>query len=364
MNYSSVENEYLVKMLRAALKSEPLPPVPDNIDWDRLIALSKSQQVYSMIAPVIDMNCLTQEQALDFKNHTQSELMRILAMRNELDEIKAQLKNEKIKFMLLKGSVIRRYYPQEKMRQMSDIDILYCPDDREKLVRIMKSRGFYLSTAEANSDDFYKNPFYLFEFHREIFDEADQFHPDFDLWKRATVDSENPYEHHMSKEDIFIYTLCHMYDHYCLTGCGIRFVCDIYVILNAFDSFDWDYINSTFEKFGFKQFCDTAIGLAKALFDDDSTITEQEQQLFDFIMSGGVYGKGIDIKKIIDEDFGGSKLKYILHRLFPPKNQMKGNYLELRERPYLLPYFYIKRLFEKVSYHSNLMKEELRKIMK
>lgn len=363
MKYSTYESEYLLELLKAALTGTPVKKADSSINWSGLVELAKEQQVYSIIASALDSTAMPQGFLSELKLYNQNELLRLIAMKNELEEIKDELAGEQIEFMLVKGSVIRDYYPQQKMRQMSDVDILYKAENQEKLVSYMKSRGYMLKAAEANSDDFFKKPFYSFEFHRQIFDEKDAFHPDFDLWKRAYADSENPYEYHISREDIFIYSLCHMYDHYSLSGCGIRFVCDIYVLLKNLGTLDWDYINNTFEEFKFKNFCDTAIILARSLFMGEQG-NDDAQRLLDFMLSGGVYGRSMDIDEYISRAYDGSRLKYIIHRLFPPKSQMFGNYLELKKRPYLLPLFYVIRIFQKLKYNGKKIKKELKSLKK
>lgn len=361
MRYSSVESEYLVEVLKSALECAPLSKAPENIDWQRFVDLANKQQVYSIIAPVLGELSIPQEHLQRLNVYNQNELLRIIAMKNELEEIENELQQSKIEYMLVKGSVLRSYYPQQKMRQMTDIDILYKKQHQEKLISMMKKRGYYLKTAQANSDDFFKKPFYTFEFHRDIFDEADEFSPDFDLWERAVPDNKNSCKYHINNEDLFIYSLCHMYDHYSISGCGIRFVCDIYVLLNAFDKLDWDYINCKFTEFGFADFCDTAISLTKTIF-MNGTSDDKQQNLLDFILSGGVYGKEKDFDTVISEKFGNSKMRYILHRLFPSKKQMLGNYPQLRKRPFLLPLYYIVRIFQKLKYDDKTIKDEIKKI--
>lgn len=361
MKYSSSESEYLTELLKSALKGTAVPCADDSIDWQMLVDLAVKQQVYSIIAPILSDTNIPKEQMQALEVQNKNELIRLIAMKNELEEIKLELLNNGIDFMLVKGSVIRDYYPQQKMRQMSDIDILYKAENQGKLISIMKNRGYHLETAAANSDDFFKPPFYSFEFHRQIFDENDAFHPDFDLWERAYADAQNPCEYHISKEDIFIYSLCHMYDHYSLSGCGIRFVCDIYVLLKELDNLDWDYINSTFVKFGFNKFCETAIGLARSIFMNKQE-TACEQELFDFIMTCGVYGKSLEITELIENKYNGSRLKYVMHRLFPPKSVMVGNYIQLRKRPYLLPAYYVIRIVQKLTYKRKSIKQEISKL--
>ena len=138
MKYTCIESEYLVALLKCALKNEDVPDVPVGLNWEKLVKLSNEQQVYSTIAPVINKINIPVEQAQELTFYTQNELVRMIAMKNELEQIEKELDALKIDYKLLKGSVIKLCYPKQKMRQMSDVDILYHEKDRERLVSMMK----------------------------------------------------------------------------------------------------------------------------------------------------------------------------------------------------------------------------------
>lgn len=363
MTYASVESEYLIALLKAAIKKEPLPSAPDSIDWKELVDISKKQQVYSIIASVLDPSLLPKAQAGALVGYVQSELLRLLSMKNELEELEQELMQKQIKFMLLKGSVIRNYYPQQKMRQMSDIDILYDYTKRDELLKIMKSRGFRLTTSCENSDDFFKEPFYTFEWHRELFFDEHQFCPHFDLWNNAVADEKNPYKYHIESTEHFVYTICHMYKHYATNGCGVRFLCDIYVLMNYGEPIDMPSAMARLDEIGIKEFAEDAIALTNAVF-NDMPVTENQQKMLDFLLSSGVYGNlVVDYTKKLEE-FNGSKFRYLFRRLFPEKKKMLAEYRKLEKKPYLLPVYYIIRLFTKMKYNSGMAKHELNEIKK
>lgn len=363
MQYSSLESEYLMALLKSALKKESPLPAPDGLDWEGLVSISKKQQVYSIIAAVLDSSNLPEKQAQELEVYVKNELLRLLSMKNELEELERELQKKQIKFMLLKGSVIRNYYPRQKMRQMSDIDILYDYSKRDTLLKIMKSRGFRLTASCENSDDFFKKPFYTFEWHRELFFEEAEFCPHFDLWKNAKADSQNPYKYYVEETEHFIYTICHMYKHYATDGCGVRFLCDIYVLLNYGEKVDLDRAVAELDKIGIKDFALDAICLANAVF-DGGELTENQQKMLDFLLSSGVYGNHIvDYSKKLSE-FNGSKIRYLFRRIFPNRKKMTADYRQLEKRPYLLPVYYIIRLFTKVKYNSKEAGIELNEIRK
>ncbi|MCM1114298.1 MAG: nucleotidyltransferase family protein [Clostridium sp.] len=363
MTYSSAESEYLVELIKSAIMNTAIKTPPKNINWGEFVSLAKKQQVYSIIAPVLSKIDIPDKQAKELQLYNQNELLRLIAMKNELEQIEEDLSAKGIDYMLVKGSVIRNFYPQQKMRQMSDIDILYDYSKRDALLKIMKAHGFRLTTSCENSDDFFKEPFYTFEWHRELFFEEAEFCPHFDLWKNALADDKNPHKYAVESTEHFVYTICHMYKHYATNGCGIRFLCDIYVLMQYGSPIDMDRAVQMLEDIKIKEFAVDAIGLTQAVF-HGTAVSDNQQKMMDFLLDSGVYGNlVIDYSQKLQE-YNNSKRRYILKRLFPEKKKMTANYRALEKRPYLLPYYYIVRLFTKFRYNSKSMKKELRALRK
>ncbi|MFR5875148.1 MAG: nucleotidyltransferase family protein [Eubacterium sp.] len=362
LNTHNYETEYLTALLRSAIRNEPVPMPNSDVDTERLFNLAKKQQVFNTILPVLEQTgILSDEEMNNWNNYRLSELKKTIVVDNERANICAQLDEKGIKYMFLKGLEIRSYYPKSSMRQMSDNDILYDASRRDELLTIMKKNGYYLGAAAGISDDFYKKPFATFEFHRTLFSPEDDFCPDFNPWINSSrVENTGRYE--ISREDNYIYTLCHLYKHYhCIDGCGVRFLCDLFLLTHSDDELNYDYINKTLKSFGVAEFNDTALGLAETLF-NGGECNDEQQALFDFMIKGSVYG--IAKNKVQDalDDFGGSKIKYLLYRIFPPTEQMKGNYKILDKIPCLLPLYYIIRLFEKSIHNNKLLKNEVNQL--
>lgn len=362
LNTHNYETEYLVVLLRCAIRNSPAPEPDHAIDTQRLFTLAKKQQVFNTILPVLEnIGILSDEELKEWNNYRLSELKKTIVVDNEREKICAQLDEKNIKYMFLKGLEIRSYYPKSSMRQMSDNDILYDKSRRDDLVAIMKKSGFYLGASAGISDDFYKKPFATFEFHRTLFSPEEDFCPDFNPWINSSR-VENTSRYRISREDNYIYALCHLYKHYhCIDGCGVRFLCDLFLLTHSDDKLDYDYINRTLDSFGVADFNKTALGLAETLF-NDGECNEEQQALFDFMIKGSVYG--IAKNKVQDtvDDMGGSKIRYLFYRAFPPVQYMKGNYRILEKRPYLLPFYYIKRLFEKSIHSKKYLKSEINQL--
>ncbi len=359
----NAEINYLLQLLSCSLSGEDAEK-NSAVDFDRLLKLAKNQQVYSAVLPALEKTEQLSEKQLEmWNNYRLSELKKTIAVDSERALICDELDRAEIKYMFLKGLIIRNYYPKTAMRQMSDNDILYDENKRDELCEIMKKRGYYVGASGGISDDFYKKPYCTFEFHRTLFNPEEEFCPEFNPWERATPEGEGSSRYVMTKEDNFVYTMGHMYKHYyCIDGCGIRFVCDIYLLKNSGDELDWDYINKTLEDFGILEFSNTVTALADSVFSKEKipaeALSKEEKALLDFLFEGGVYGKSsYDIDSEIEKY--GSRSKFLIHRVFPSKEDMKAEYRVLNEKPYLLPAYYGYRLIDKYKHNRKYMKRDL-----
>jgi hypothetical protein len=369
MNPNKSEVEYLIHLLSCALNSKK-PREQENIDFSALLALAKKQQIYNIICPLIaDMPNVPQSEKDAFRNYHYSEITRMLTINNERSLIYEELEENKIKFMPLKGLIIKKYYPKESMRQMSDNDILFDVSFRDKVASIMKDNGYKVTATGENSDDYFKAPYCTFEFHRTLFFDEKDFCPVFDnLWQNAVQDDENPYMYHMGIDDVYIYSVCHMYKHYSTAGCGIRFLADNYLFLKQEnDKLNWKYVNSQLEKFGILAYEKDSRELAFKIF-DEKELSESEIKMLETYINCGIYGDVSvkltkDIEKIAGDDgsIADAKKKYLFKRLFPDKKKMIADYRILEKKPYLLPFYYIYRLF-KGAFNSKKTINEIKKV--
>lgn len=364
------ELKYLMSLLQSAIKGEKTEIPPDDLDWNKFVSLSKEQQVYSVIAPIIDLDNMPSSVAHEFKLYTQNELLRMIAMQSEYAAIAAQLEENEIKFMLLKGSVIRNYYPQQKMRQMSDYDILYDYSKHDELLQLMKKRGYLLKSDGGNSDDFTKAPYYTFEFHHELFKDVYGFCPDFDfVWNNAHKSEDNAFRYNMSAEDLYLHCVAHMYKHYLFGGFGIRFLVDTYLIVKKENSV-WNrkYIDDKLEEMKLCDFEKLVCSLSFSLL-DGKRLDDFQMDFMENTVLTGIYGND-DLKvdkiyeKFVESHKTNSTIKYFFYRLFPSREQMKNIYIQLKDKPYLLLYFYFKRIFERAFSSRKKFSNEMKAVKK
>lgn len=357
------EIDYLLRVLCCALKQQPAP-ADSEVNFDRLLALAERQQVYTTVLPALEAGgVLNEKQKADWNNYRLSELQKTIAVDAERQVICELLDERHIPYMFLKGLEIRQYYPAVLMRQMSDNDILYDEQYRDELVALMKKQGYYVGASGGISDDFYKKPYCTFEFHRTLFNPKEPFCPAFNPWLHASPYGEGSARQVISREDNYLYAIGHMYKHYaCVDGCGIRFLCDIYLLTHSEDALDWDFINRELERFGIADFHRTVLTLAQAVF-EDGALTQEAKELLDFMFEGGVFGTHVVNMEAEIEKYG-SKAGYLLHRIFPPLEDMQAEYRVLQQHPALLPFYYIYRLVDKFRHNRQYMQRDLSALKK
>lgn len=368
MKTNTTEMEYLLSILRCAVTGAKLPKPPQNIEWKVFLEFARKQGVFPIISQVIAYDDIPSDVAGELNNYSKSELVRLIAMQNELKAVKSALVTKGIRFMLLKGSVIKEYYPKPSMRQMTDIDILYDEENQKGVFEIMKSFGYKCISLGGNSDDFHKNPYYTFEFHRELFKDTYGFFPDFSfVWQNAKKSADNPYEYFMSSEDLYLHHIAHMYKHYKLGGFGIRFLIDTYLILNS-NANKWndEYIRDKLKELNLTEFENQISNISFAIINNKSLSLEQQQFLNESIGFGlfGNKNAGVELmyEEFLETHKNSSYLSYVFSRIFPNKKFMQEAYKVLNYKPYLLPLYYVIRLLSKSGMNIKKAKKELKTV--
>ena len=104
-----------------------------------------------------------------------------------------------------------------------------------------------------------------------------------------------------------------------------------------------EYINSELSKVDLACPLDLIIRFSKDLF-DLKELDEEEKELYNTVLTSGVYGTLEGAAKNEIKRSGGSKFKASLRKIFPPSKHMKSAFPVLQKHGYLLPFFYIYRI--------------------
>ena len=274
----------------------------------------------------------------------------------ELSRIRAALTEAEIPFIVLKGPVVRKLYPDAWMRNSCDIDVLVKDEDVEKAGKVLEALSFKKEDVLSSHDVSYTNGSVHVELHytliekyrfSEISDVLGQ------VWTTAIKDEGTEFV--MPDEYYYFYHIAHMVKHFESGGCGIRSVLDLW-ILNYRTSFDKDKRASLLLNGGILKFEKELLRLANYWFSGGEG--DSLQTLEDFIFTGGAYGaltNSVAVKKSVR----GGRVAYLIHRLFVPYSQLVKYYPRLERFPILLPYYEVKRWVQAISRNGKGYRREL-----
>jgi len=138
--------------------SESLPEsIKSQISSDTVIPLyklSKSQDLSHIVSDALERSGLLDESEVSKKFEKQKMLSvyRYMQMEYDLTMMCDTLESASIPYMPLKGSVIRRYYPQPEMRTSCDIDILVSQNDIERAIKALVENAEYKEVKKTMHD--------------------------------------------------------------------------------------------------------------------------------------------------------------------------------------------------------------------
>ncbi|MCR5422087.1 MAG: nucleotidyltransferase family protein [Bacilli bacterium] len=132
----------LIKLIKSVLKNEKVELI--NPDFEAIYKLSTFHSIQNMLFYAIK----------DFQSEVNVELLKKLSKDNKMqlaktttqelekELIEEKLNELKIKYLLMKGSVIKYLYPSIDMRSMADIDIYFEKDKAKEVKKMMLDLGY------------------------------------------------------------------------------------------------------------------------------------------------------------------------------------------------------------------------------
>ena len=188
MSNTMTAKEYFLKLVGASISGLPLPVCPEDVDLKKLYSLCVRNSVQNILCLAAENGAVTFPDEI-FKKLKQSRLVcgfRESAQADEVNFIRKTFTENKIPFMLLKGSHLKALYPQADMRFMVDMDILVHEEDMQKGKEIILSRGFIQEMDNGKDIVLIKKPVLTIELHKMLFVEEYFMHGYFlNVWEKA-----------------------------------------------------------------------------------------------------------------------------------------------------------------------------------
>ena len=257
-------------------------------------------------------------------------------MKLSLKEICATFENEKIDHILLKGAVIREYYPEDDMRTSCDIDVLIREADLDRAIEVLKKKGFTGGERHYHDVSLYSPNGTHLELHFKIQEYMDNLDAVLkDAWEYATPISESRYE--FSKDFFVFYIFAHMAYHFLSGGCGIRSLMDVWVMKHRMNV-DYTCALPLLQRAGIDIFAREMSNIAERCF----TECDDSDPLLDYIWRGGTYGSRQN-KFAAQSKTSENAFAHVISVIFMPYKDMTISYVFLKKAPVLLPFCWVHR---------------------
>ncbi|MBO4359821.1 MAG: nucleotidyltransferase family protein [Eubacteriaceae bacterium] len=317
--------------------------IPDSsrisqMDLEAVYSLARRHMIASAAAMALEGAGVSDSR---FSSAAAAAQRKAIIFERVLQDVRGELENSGIWYMLLKGAVLKDMYPRFGMREFADYDILIDASRAADAKEIMERLGFTTESFGGGVHDVYhRAPLLNFEIHSALFGpghDSRLYEYYQNVEERLTGDG---YEKHFTPEDFYLYFLAHEYKHYSSGGTGLRSLMDTFVFLSSCEP-DMDYVSAEADKLGILEFEHQNRMLSMHLF-GEGELTESDARMLDYILSSGTYGTITHRvqNKLIKN--GWSKLRYMLDRFLVPVRKSNRNYDSFSNR---YPFFYRYKVF-------------------
>ena len=373
-------NLQFLSLLRASLKNQDYQG--DEIDFNDLIyiyKLSETHHVVPMIYNVIYKQDFFQNQDDGFKSMFKSAAFKCvfsqIQRNSRFIDMYKKLREENIRFLVIKGIIFRNMYNNPDDRMSADEDIVVRAEDYDRVKEILTGEGLEFIDKGEECAYFCKNTGLCIEVSKSLFSEDskayghlnDLFEDIFE--KSIEIDIDGVGISTLSHHQHLIYIVFHNMKHFLTGGFGIRQVADFCKYIESYGEFiDWKLFWSDLKDLNYDTFALNLIdiGLKYLGFDDSKVVYPGENKSFEDlkksgkyyinsdalisdILDAGVFGASTMDRKhtalmtldAVEDNSSGNRLKAV----FPSVDYLKGRYTYLEKYPILLPIAWVQRIF-------------------
>lgn len=311
-----------------------------------LLATAKKHDVTHLLAHALKSEGLVPQDHAGAEKQILQAVFRCERLEFEYTRLCAALEEAEVRFVPLKGAVLRREYPETWMRTSCDIDILVRREELEKAVSYLCEHLGYEEQERATHDvSFYSPQGNHIELHFDLVEEDCAQNANGvlrDVWACVTLCADGSYRYQMSDAFFYFYHIAHMAKHFESGGCGIRPLIDLW-ILEHLDGADRAERERLLADGGLLQFAQTARRLCEVWF-GGAEMDDLSLQMQAFILTGGVYGTAANRVALHQRQRGG-RFGYLLSRIFVPYERLKRYYPVLEKHRFLTPLMQVRRWF-------------------
>jgi|LSQX01.2.fsa_nt_gb hypothetical protein len=355
----------LIKTAITGIKAE----LPDNLDFSEILKIAKKHDIAVLIYyGAVGCGLENKQPYASYLTKLYSETCRSLMVSEqqmyEVDEIFQAFDKEKIDYLPLKGILLKKMYPKPEMRAMGDADILVKPKQYAKIESVMRSLG-YQEITESNHEYIWNKGSIHIELHKRLIPSYNKDYYAYfgDGWQLAKRQSGTRYI--MTNEDSLIYLFTHFAKHYRDAGIGIRHMTDLWIYKKYHQDLDQQYIKDQLSQLQLYDFYINVMNTLTRWF-ENGKLDQKSEFITSVVFNSGIYGtkeahvlsEGVKISKSTSH----VKLKKYLTIVFLPYSSMVKKFKLLKYAPFLLPFFWIYRIFVALIFKRSVIKTQQKNI--
>ncbi len=314
------EARYLIDVLRAFLNDREPPRPPKNMNEGTFVRYVDRQQVAGMVADELG------KRSEFFSGRLMNALRRLrgrdilcdVAFQDAVCKIETEFEENGIRYLPLKGAVMKGLYPQSYQRTVSDYDVLLDERNISRAESLLKEKYGYKDHLETPMHDCLTSESLLttVELHRLLWGRS--YTPVFDdPWSRAfpieNERSNKKLKYCFTPEDFYLYMVLHLARHWLFYGATVRMFVDVWLLNQKHgDLFDRSSLDKPFRNNGVLDFAQNVERACRVWFGDDEgdeTIEAMTLRLFDrpqydlFISCDPTRKQGSRLSQIVDLAF-------------------------------------------------------------
>ncbi len=345
------EKQFLF-LLKTALNDEKLPD-GYSFDVNRVFVLAQQHNLLPFIFSKAT------ELTVDFSMY-RNKVMRLCGLQInknlQFEALYNEMKKSGLEPVVVKGPICATVYKTDHLRLSSDFDIVFPPEDAEKYDTFFKENGFVKNGDTYTSSErglYIETSSHLGEGDDHFAHNADSV---FEGFFDRTVIIEG--FRTLSYDEHLVYLLYHAFKHFIGSGFGLKQLSDIYMYIKKYkEKINNTNVVSLLNQIGIMSFADNCFYAIMKIFDYNefelfSDINYSLVCYDDFIqdlLDAGVFGKSTEDRlhsaSVVHNTITADGKKNIIKTLFPSFLYMKGRYKILDKFSFLLPVFWIIRIF-------------------
>lgn len=370
MNYTQ---KTLIDILNASIHKKKVNiQLYNEINWDEMLKLSVEHNVTSLVYYGLKNSNLIEnipsDIINDFKKQTFFSSSFQLKHINNISEVLRLFHKNDIETVVLKGLVVRNFYPNAEFRTMGDADIVVKKEKLDKAINLLRDLG-YEEYERTNVDICFIKGSSRIELHWNLINQGringgENFENN--IWNELiTVKVGDEDALSLNYEDLAVHLFVHLIKHLADKGCGIRHFCDLVVLLESKeDEINWDSFWEKINEYKLEKstkivfyICTEYLGMnIKYKVDSKKYINEKYlEMLLNDIMNHGVFGKNNEEEALARsaafncDEKKVSPLQQYLKVFFPPVKRLMKNYPYAEKYKILVPAAYIHRIIRCIT---------------